>query len=581
MSLVGNLEDLGLGEILQIVSLSRKSGVLQLKSRDRDGRVIFHDGQVIRATASTYPENLGDLLLRGNLVEIDTIKQALAIQHQQGEDRRIGDILVDEFSVDREAIDRIVREQIERIVYSFFGWSEGSFSFELGESEELAATSLNPLQFMLDQGLNPQWLAMEGSRIIDEKRHRGEEIDEQGESVVDVDKLIAEVKGEEPAESVAAEASEGDADSAEELDETSLSIEFEELDEAAAATSFLVVDDDPATAEKIAVLLQERKAQVRVFTTGAAFLEAVRDADPQTTILLIDLIMPRRDGSGLLGGLELLEEVSRIHPKIRRLVMSDHPNQEAEENVRKYGVSTLLPKPKKNEVGEAKGAASLSALAEALVGLSRQAEEEKTAESGLFNIGAELLKEMGEAASGLTPPQPQQSPGLHLLRGMLQELNNPSLGGGIILLILRFASELMNRAIIFLVKEQEIVGLGQFGIDLHGESADVKVRNTRIPTGEENLFTEPIHAMSPMTVAPECREWDSYLFTQFGGDTPSEVFVGPLISEGRVVAVLYGDNLPDDAPIGDTEALEIFLSQAGLAMEKALLERRLMGRAAV
>jgi hypothetical protein len=49
-----------------------------------------------------------------------------------------------------------------------------------------------------------------------------------------------------------------------------------------------------------------------------------------------------------------------------------------------------------------------------------------------------------------------------------------------------------------------------------------------------------------------------------------------LISEGRVVAILYGDNLPEQTPVGDTEALEIFLSQAGLAMEKALLERRLM-----
>jgi len=42
-----------------------------------------------------------------------------------------------------------------------------------------------------------------------------------------------------------------------------------------------------------------------------------------------------------------------------------------------------------------------------------------------------------------------------------------------------------------------------------------------------------------------------------------------------VVAVLYGDNLPDTKPIGDTDSLEIFLSQAGLAMEKALLQRRL------
>jgi hypothetical protein len=30
--------------------------------------------------------------------------------------------------------------------------------------------------------------------------------------------------------------------------------------------------------------------------------------------------------------------------------------------------------------------------------------------------------------------------------------------------------------------------------------------------------------------------------------------------------------------IGDTESLEIFLSQAGLAMEKALLERRLRSK---
>jgi hypothetical protein len=42
--------------------------------------------------------------------------------------------------------------------------------------------------------------------------------------------------------------------------------------------------------------------------------------------------------------------------------------------------------------------------------------------------------------------------------------------------------------------------------------------------------------------------------------------------------VLYGDNLPDEKPIGDTESLEIFLSQAGMAMEKALLERRIVSK---
>jgi hypothetical protein len=287
--------------------------------------------------------------------------------------------------------------------------------------------------------------------------------------------------------------------------------------------------------------------------------------------------MPRRDGSGVLGGLELLEEVRNNYPDFQVVVMSDHPNQEAEQSVREHGIQILFPKPKKSEVLEARGQESLSKLVDAILAYGESAEEgDAPASEELYNIGAELLREMGESITSADPQTPQQSPGLHLLRGMLQELNNPSLGGGIILLILRFASELMNRAVILLVKDEEIVGLGQFGIELEGESADVRVRNTRLLKAEEHVFTEALQSFSPYRREPRETEWNNYLFGQLGGKRPSEVFVGPLISEGRVVAVLYGDNLPENNPIGDTESLEIFLSQAGLAMEKALLERRMM-----
>ncbi len=559
MSLVGNLEDLGLGEILQIVSLSRKSGVLQLSSLDREGRVIFHDGQVIRATASTFPENIGDLVIRAGLADLETLKKALVIQHENHDDRRVGDILVSDFGVDREAIDTVVRQQVEKVVYSFFSWDEGAFSFELGDPGELAATNLDPLQFMLDSGLNPQWLAMEGSRILDEKRHRGENVDERGESLVDIDQLLAEVKGESPAAVAAA------ADDASEP--------------AKPVRRFIVVDDDPGTAEKIAGVLQERKAQVHVFTNYNSFLKAVSQADPAITTLVIDLIMPRRDGSGVLGGLELLQDVRSQFPDFQVLVMSDHPNKEAEQSVRKFGVPALFPKPKKDEVQSDRGSAGLNALVDAIIALGEASAEKPERADGLYNIGAELLREMGEVASGSPEQIPQQSPGLHLLRGMLQELNNPSLGGGIILLILRFASELMNRAVILLVKDEEIVGLGQFGIELNGESADVRVRNIKLPKTEDHVFKDALQSFAPYRNAARQSEWNDYFFDQLGGAQPGEVFVGPLISEGRVVAVLYGDNLPDEKPIGDTESLEIFLSQAGLAMEKALLERRMMSKA--
>jgi len=415
MSLVGKLEDLGLAEILQIVSLSHKSGILELNSRGRTGTIFFRDGQVIRATATTFPEHLGGLLLRNGLIDPDTLRQALLIQQTSSGGRRLGQILATEFGVERTAIDALVRAQIEQIVYSFFAWGEGGFVFELGEPEALAATTLDPLQFMLDGGLNPHWLAQEGTRLLDEQRR-------QSASAVDADRLLADLSAQ-PATTLPA----------------------------------------PAAA-----------------TSAALF-----------------------------------------------------PPGEAQEEV---------------------------------VGRDRQP----------FNIGIELFEELGEA-SGLTPQQNGQSPGLHLLRGMLEELNNPSLGGGIILLILRFASELMNRAVIFLVKEEVIVGLGQFGIEPDGESADVRVRNTRIPVAAESLFSATLTSMTPTRVIPtNGNPWDDYLCRQLGGRQPQDVFLGPLLSEGRVVAILYGDNLPELKPVGDTEALEIFLSQAGLAMEKALLEQRLM-----
>lgn len=550
MSLVGNLEDLGLGEILQIVNLSRKSGVLELHSGARTGRVYFQAGQIIRATATAFPENLGDLLLRAGLVDLDIIKRALCIQQEEAGGRRIGDILVDQFGLDRSAVDAVVSRHIERIVCSFFTWKEGAFVFELGEAHELVAISLDPLQFILDNGLNAQWLALEGARLVDELDENGPAREEDGAALVDVERLLAEVTLPAAPPPPARALPPG-------------------------RRNVLVIDDDPLTAEQLARQLQGCRAAVRVFTAIPSFLAAVAKADPATTFLLIDLIMPRRDGKSMLGGLELLEEIRQRHADIPVLMIAEHFTGESEENVRRLGGLALLNKPGRDEVRAGGGAAGFAALLDALCTAVAQPGLTTDADPQLVDIGTELFHELGED-SGLSPRQSRQSPGLHLLRGMLQELGNPSLGGGIILLILRFASELMNRAVIFLVRDEQVIGLGQFGIDIPGGSADHRVRNTRIPTTAESLFSAALYAKVAARVTPTASDWDSYLFEQLGGQRPPEVFIGPLISEGRVVAILYGDNLPSTQPIADTEALEIFLSQAGLAMEKALLEQRLM-----
>jgi len=61
-------------------------------------------------------------------------------------------------------VEKVIVREVEDVVFSFFHWPEGAFSFELMEVETEINTLKNPWrQFVLDQGLSPQYLAMEGT----------------------------------------------------------------------------------------------------------------------------------------------------------------------------------------------------------------------------------------------------------------------------------------------------------------------------------------------------------------------------------------------------------------------------------
>jgi hypothetical protein len=66
---------------------------------------------------------------------------------------------------------------------------------------------------------------------------------------------------------------------------------------------------------------------------------------------------------------------------------------------------------------------------------------------------------------------------------------------------------------------------------------------------------------------------DQRLAELLGSEVPEQAYVAPIESGQRVVALVYVDNLPTGKPLGDTTVLEIVLYEAGLALERAVLER--------
>jgi hypothetical protein len=56
---------------------------------------------------------------------------------------------------------------------------------------------------------------------------------------------------------------------------------------------------------------------------------------------------------------------------------------------------------------------------------------------------------------------------------------------------------------------------------------------------------------------------------------PESIMAIPLVVDGKVALIVYGDNLPEQKPIRGMDTLEIFMNQAGMALEKALLQKKI------
>ena len=168
---------------------------------------------------------------------------------------------------------------------------------------------------------------------------------------------------------------------------------------------------------------------------------------------------------------------------------------------------------------------------------------------------------------------PAERKDISQLKALTQELRFPNSASEITLLILRFASDIFHRGVLFMVGKNQILGLGQFGLEI--DRADEKVRETAIEIDKSPFLKRIVFEQMPYKGVLEKDEVTSKLMQELGGVWPSEVAVFPIVAEGRVVAFLYCDNFSTGTSTTETEGLEIFISHAGLALEKSLLQRRI------
>jgi len=133
MALRGNLRDFSLPDVFQLVTFSKKTGVLRIRRADgTDGSVWFRDGEVFFAQSNWHGEPLGERLVHANRITPSALAKALDMRTKEGADgRRLGEILVEEGYITDKVLEAFVQEQIQDTIFDLMRWDEGEFDFEL------------------------------------------------------------------------------------------------------------------------------------------------------------------------------------------------------------------------------------------------------------------------------------------------------------------------------------------------------------------------------------------------------------------------------------------------------------------
>ncbi|HEY8166210.1 MAG TPA: DUF4388 domain-containing protein [Gemmatimonadaceae bacterium] len=161
MAIEGPLQDIGIHDVFQLLDLTRKSGRLRVHSaaRANEGSVYFRSGAVVGATMRENMHSLGALLRRAGKVTDEQIERAIEAQ-KNGDNRRVGEILVAQGAVTKREVERYMRQQMETVVFELFSWREGGFSFiDEREDDSVIDSTIR---------VSTESLLMEGARRIDE-----------------------------------------------------------------------------------------------------------------------------------------------------------------------------------------------------------------------------------------------------------------------------------------------------------------------------------------------------------------------------------------------------------------------------
>jgi hypothetical protein len=593
MAFTGDLEHLPLVDIIQLVHTTRKSGVFSIKSDKGESKIVFSNGYIVGANHANDSVRIGTVLVKTGAITLDDLKQALGVTNDAtNKDRRpLLSTLVQMGKLKREDALKGLKKLVEITIIELMSWTKGTFTFDaeaLVFSSEGGDTSDDLEQ---DVVLDAQMVLMDAIRIFDER----ERDRENGKEVPSIEALYADVLPEERVDETPGKRS---MITAEDLGLADIDRLVKKIPRP--VSEMEVFDLVEIHRRKIRELLpdfssEEQEAFVSFLRKSVGRKAAPGDAAQQAGKAVVmfsrdQLIRHSIQTICKEGGMPVFatddeKDIERIVSQCLSamrmpVVVFDGPSESPggfpEETIialrnrvrRKYAAAPLLQLASPREssfILQSYHDGVRAVFPKPLKDVRRETYVQDTIQFlGAFKSYIKELQHRPDAADRYVKE----------LKKNIKALREIAAPSDAALVMLAAVAEMFERAVTFIVRPSELIGERSVGVSTEKSMGPTSADRLKIPLSLPSVFRDVFE--KGLAYYGESRdEVLKGLFQEIGEPLRPAVVLLPVISDRKVVAVVYGDFGKKDASPVQLDILEILAYQVGISLEYALFRRQM------
>lgn len=600
MAFTGDLENLPIADIIQLVHTTRKSGIFSVQGSRGESKLVFRNGYIVGANHINNSVRIGTVLVKTGAITLDDLKQALVAKKNTYKiNIPLITTLIQTGKLKQEDALRGLKTLVEMTIVELMTWTKGTFTFD---TDPIIVASKGEQDLEVDS----QMVLMNALRILDEReRDRA-----AGKEVPSFDALYADVLPEE--------------NTGETKGETKGKIKKETKEEIKEERSTVTVDDlGLADLDRLERKIPQPVAEMETFDPAEIHRQKIRELLPgfsfeeQETVVSFlrrsvgrkpapDAALQQAGKAVVIFSSETLisHSVMSLCNDEGVLAFATDDEKELDRMVSQCLLSARIPVVVFDDPARPEGGLSRDRI----TGLRKQMSGKYSTVPVIQFASPQdsdfILQSYHEGVRAVFPLPSKEGrretyiqdtitfldafksyvmsfqyghddadiygkklkDGIRSLRG----ITNPSDAA---LVVLIAVSEMFERAITLVVRATELTGERAIGISSEKSMGPAPADRLKIQLSTPSVFRDVIEK-GRIYFGENGDETLRTFFQEIGKPISPAVVLLPLMSDQKVVAMIYGDFGQKEASPVRLDMLEILSLQAGIALEYAAFRRQ-------